>query len=377
MAFIHDGSLECTKSELDIFDLPPTQTSIEKSLFVEVQTIAAFADNAPLEFFISGSGEYYYDLNNTLLYITCRIVKSDNTAIPADANVGLVNYPIATLFSQTDVMLGDRLISRSDNFYTYRTYIKTILNYSPQSLSLQFTSGLFYKDTAGHHHERTLAGNNLGFAKRARYTSRSRPVQLLGSIFGNIFNQPKLILNGLDLKIRACLKVYSIPAGTHLTNQENLFLGQVPKTVIIRFVENEAFIGSYNRNPLCFHHYNVNQASLYLDGQQIPARPFQPDFETASAVREYAALLHISGKQRSDSGSAIDRDEFINGYTCFAFDLSPDQGPGGHFSLIKTGNLRAEVHFAVPTPHTVNMIVYSIHTNIVEINNRREIVCDF
>ncbi|KAM3922859.1 uncharacterized protein F54H12.2-like [Leptodactylus fuscus] len=434
MAFIHDGSLECTKSELDIFDLPPTQTSIEKSLFVEVQPIAALADNAPLEFFISGSGEYYYDLNNTLLYITCRIVKADNTAIPTDANVGLVNYPIATLFSQTDVTLGDRLISRSDNLYTYRAYIETILNYSPQALSSQFTSGLFYKDTAGQHHERTLAGNNLGFAKRARYTSRSRAVQLLGPIFGDIFNQPKLILNGLDLKIkltrnknsfclmsadaeqfkvqilqaylyvkrvqvspavrighsqallsatakypidRACLKVYSIPTGTRLTNQENLFLGQVPKTVIIGFVENEAFSGSYTRNPLCFHHYNVNQASLYLDGQQIPARPFQPDFETDSAVREYAALLHISGKQRSDSGSAIDRDEFINGYTFFAFDLSPDEEPGGHFSLIKTGNLRAEVHFAVPTPHTVNMIVYSIHTNIVEISNRREIVCDF
>ncbi|XP_040263300.1 uncharacterized protein F54H12.2-like [Bufo bufo] len=434
MAFIHDGSVECTKSELDIFDLPPTQTSIEKSLFVEVQPIAALADNAPFEFFISGSGEYYYDLNNTLLYINCRIVKSDNTTIPADACVGLINYPIATLFCQTDVTLGDRLISRSDNLYSYRAYIETILNYSPQALSSQFTAGLFYKDTAGHHHERTLGGNNLGFNKRVRATARSRPVELLGPLFGDIFNQPKLVLNGLDLKIkltrnkdafclmsadaehfkvqilqaalyvkrvqvspavrighsqallsatakytidRACLKVYSIPSGTRITNQENLFLGQLPKTVIIGFVENEAFSGSYNRNPLCFHHYDVNQASLYLDGQQIPARPFQPNFETESAVREYASLLHISGKQRNDSGLAIDRDEFMNGYTFFAFDLSPDQEPGGHFSLIKTGNLRAEVRFAVPTPHTVNMIVYAINTNIVEINNKMEIVCDF
>ena len=29
MAFIHEGSCECTKSELDLFSVPPTQTSIE------------------------------------------------------------------------------------------------------------------------------------------------------------------------------------------------------------------------------------------------------------------------------------------------------------------------------------------------------------
>ncbi|XP_069832127.1 uncharacterized protein F54H12.2-like [Dendropsophus ebraccatus] len=434
MAFIHGGSVECAKSELDIFDIPPTQTSIEKSLFVEVQPIAALADNAPLEFFISGSGEYYYDLNNTLLYINCCIVKQDNTAIAEGARVGFINYPIATLFNQVDITLGDRLISQSDNLYSYRAYIETILNYSPQTLSSQFTAGLFYKDSAGHHHDRALAGENSGFIKRALTTARSKPVELLGPIFGDIFNQPKLILNGLDLKIkltrnkdtftlmsaeaepfkiqilqaalyvkrvqvspavrighsqalltstakyaidRACLKVYSIPAGTRITNHENLFLGQIPKTVILGFVDNEAFSGSYQRNPLCFHHYNINHAALYLDGQQIPARPFQLNFEAELAIREYAALVHIAGKQKSDSGLAIDREEFMNGYTFFAFDLSPDQEPGGHFSLIKTGNLRAEIRFAEPTQHTLNMNVYVINSNILEINNRREILNDY
>lgn len=434
MAFIHDGSLECTKSELDIFHIPPTQTSIEKSLFVEVQPIAALNDNAPLEFFISGSGEYYYDLNNTLLYVNCRIVKQDNTAIADGARVGFINYPIATLFNQVDITLGDRLISQSDNLYSYRAYIETILNYSPQTLSSQFTAGLFYKDTAGQHHERTLDGNNSGFSKRARATTRSKSIELLGPLFGDIFNQPKLILNGLDLKIKLCrnkdafclmsaepdqfkvqilqaslyvkrvqvspavrighsqalltspakyaldragLKVYSIPTGTRITNHENLFLGQIPKTVILGFVDNEAFSGSYQRNPLCFHHYNINHAALYLDGQQIPARPFQPNFDADLAIREYVALVHIAGKQKADSGLSIDREEFMNGYTLFAFDLSPDQEPGGHFSLIKTGNLRAEIRFAEPTPHTVNMVVYALNSNILEINNRREVLYDY
>ncbi|KAM4012540.1 uncharacterized protein F54H12.2-like [Anomaloglossus baeobatrachus] len=434
MAFIHEASIECAKSELDIFDLPPTQTRIEKSLFVEVQPIAALSDNAPLEFFISGSGEYYYDLNNTLLYINCRIVKQDNTAIGADARVSFINYPLATLFNQVDITLGDRLISQSDNLYSYRAYIETLLNYSSQTLSSQFTAGLFYKDTAGHHNDRTLDGANAGFVKRAFISANSKPVDLMGPIFGDIFNQPKLILNGLDLKIklsrnkdsfclmsadaeqykvqishaalyvklvqvspavrighsqallaatakyaidRACMKVYSIPAGTRISNHENLFLGQIPSTVILGFVDNEAFSGSYNKNPLCFAHFNISQTAIYVDGQQIPARPYQPNFNVDLAVREFMSLAQISGKQRSDSALAIDREEFMDGFTLFAFDLSPDQEPGGHFSLVKTGNLRAEVRFAVATPHTVNMIVYALSSTILEINNRREVLFDY
>ncbi|XP_031762357.1 uncharacterized protein F54H12.2-like [Xenopus tropicalis] len=435
MAFVHDSSDECAKSELDIFQIPPTQTSIEKSLYVESQPIAELADNAPLEFFISGSGEYYYDLNNTLLYILCKIVKQDNTVIGDGARVGFINYPIASLFNQVDITLGDRLISQSDNLYTYRAYIETLLNYSPQTLSSQFTAGLFYKDTAGHHHDRTPNGENTGFNKRARFTAGSKTVEIIGPIYGDVFNSPRLILNGLDLKIklsrnkdafclmtadaehykvqilqaalyvkrvqvspavrighsqallttnakyaidRVSLKVYSIPAGTRITNHENLFLGQIPKIVILGFVDNEAFSGSYQRNPLCFHHYNISHAALYVDGQQVPGgRGFQPTFQNDAAIREYMALVHLSGKQKSDNGISVDREEFMNGFTLFGFDLSPDQEPGAHFSLVKTGNLRAEIRFAEPTPNTINMIVYSVNANIIEINNRREILYDY
>ncbi|XP_075170999.1 vomeronasal type-2 receptor 26-like [Anomaloglossus baeobatrachus] len=61
------------------------------------------------------------------------------------------------------------------------------------------------------------------------------------------------------------------------------------------------------------------------DGQQIPARPFQPNFNVDLAIREYMAFVHILGKQKSDSALAIDREGFMDSFTLFAFDLSPDQ----------------------------------------------------
>ncbi|XP_053571774.1 uncharacterized protein F54H12.2-like [Bombina bombina] len=434
MAFIHNGSLECAKSELDIFQIQPTQTSIEKSLYVEIQPLTAIIENAPLEFYIAGSGDHYFDLNNTLLFITCKIVKQDNTPPPEGARVSLINYPLSTLFNQVDVTLGDRLVSQSNNLYAYRGYIETILNYSADTLSTQFTGGLFYKDTAGHHDTRVLGGDNQGFNKRAHMLERGKTIELLGHLHSDLFFQEKLMLNGIDLKIkltrnkdafclmsaeaeqykvqilnaslfvkrvqispavrighaqglltanakyaldRVGLKVYSIAAGSRVCNQENLFLGQLPKLVVIGFVDNDAFSGAYDKNPLCFKHNHVNFAALYLDGEQIPTKPFQPDFENGNAVREYISLVNIAGKQNCGSAILINRDEYINGYTLFPFDLTPDGESGSHYSLIRSGNLRAEIRFSRALERTVNMIVYSVFDNIIEINQRREVLYDY
>ncbi len=53
--------------ELDLFTVPYTQTSIEKSTFVEIPPVSAITDTGPLEFYILASGEDYLNLNDTYL----------------------------------------------------------------------------------------------------------------------------------------------------------------------------------------------------------------------------------------------------------------------------------------------------------------------
>jgi len=61
MAFMHDMSCECTKSELDLFFVPPTQTSMEHGSWVEYHTLTTVTDGSPIEFEVSGSGDDYVD----------------------------------------------------------------------------------------------------------------------------------------------------------------------------------------------------------------------------------------------------------------------------------------------------------------------------
>ncbi|XP_069035265.1 uncharacterized protein F54H12.2-like [Lepisosteus oculatus] len=347
MAFVHGGSAECAKSELDIFQLAPTQTSVEKSFYIEVPPLTALTENAPLEFYVAGNGEDYLDLNNTLLYLTCKITEADGRDIDAAARVSLVNYPIAAIFSQVDITVGDRLISQSNNCYPYRAFIESVLNYSEETLKTQYSTGLFYKDTAGEHESTILDGPNQGFRKRASYTTQSRKLELLGHIHADLFFQDKLLLNGL------------------------------PKVVILGFVDNAAFSGSFTQNPFNFKHYNVNFLALYADGEQIPTKPLQPDFQNGHCVREYFNLVETAGKRLKDKPVLVDREEYARGYTLFAFNLSPDDECTGHYSLIKSGNLRAEIRFATPLPTTVNMVVYALFDNVIELDMRRQVIYDF
>ena len=108
MSLMHDMSEECVKSELDLFTIPLTQTAILKNTNVEVPLISPISDTVLLEFFITGNGEDYIDLNNTLLYTQLKITRPDGGTIADEATVGLINYPGAKIPScfvggQTDL----------------------------------------------------------------------------------------------------------------------------------------------------------------------------------------------------------------------------------------------------------------------------------
>ena len=123
--------------------------------------------------------------------IKCIITKADGQNLAEADKVSVTSYPVSSLFSQVDILLGGKVVSSSTNTYPYRAYIETLLNYSREAKETQ----LFYKDMAGHLDELDPTGGNTGLNKtmflQGRVTfSRS-----------NIFNQDRLLLNGLPLTL--------------------------------------------------------------------------------------------------------------------------------------------------------------------------------
>jgi hypothetical protein len=433
MALVHKHSCECIKSELDLFGVPPTQTSVESGVFVEHNTTSAIADNAPLEFCISGSGDDYIDVSQILLHVTAKIVRDDGTNIAADAAVAPVNLWLQSLFSQVDIKLNDTLITQSTNTYPYRAYLETLLSYGEDAKVSHLTASLFYKDTANHFED--VAGDeNAGFVTRKAFTAASRHVDMMGRIHADLFFQDRYLINGVDMKIRLVrskdsfalmapgadaykvkitdaslfvrkvklnsavqlahikalentnvkypirrveTKVFSVPRGNLAYIQENLFLGQLPKRIVIGLVDSDAFNGLYAKNPFNFKNYGINFFALYVDGHQLPAKPYTPNFERNRYMRSYIGLFVGSGKMNHDEGNSISRLEYAGGYTLFAFDLTPDMSEAGHFNLIKTGNIRLEIHFSAALDQTINCLAYAEYDSVLEIDKHRSILFDY
>ena len=440
--FIHDKSQECAKSELDIFTIPPTQTSVEKGSLIPYQPIASITDGGPVEFYIPGAGDEYIDLAQTQLYIRAKITNADGSNLAADAPVGPVNLFLHSLFSQVDVSLNERLITASTPTYPYRAMIETLLSYGHDAKHSQLSSALYFKDTAGNMDvvNPTIADDadpNVGLKSRYEFTQRSRVVDMIGRIHSDIFFQNKYLLNGVNMKIKLirsknefCLvsseqvpdyrvhileatlfvrrmklspsiqlghsralergnakypvrrvlcKMMSVPAGNMTLTQDHVFLGSLPNRIVIGCVDNTAFNGSFTRNPFNFEHYNVTSVAIHVDGEQIPSKPLRPTFQGPSRnyVRAYHTLFSGTNKMFEDQGNEISRSDYGNGYTLYAFDLTPDLTCGGHFNLQKQGNLRLEINFGQALARTINVIVYAEFENIIEIDRARNIVFDY
>ena len=179
---------------------------------------------------------------------------------------------------------------------------------------------------------------------------------------------------------RVDCKVLSIPRGFSSFTPFNLFLGHIPKRLVLVLVDTEAYNGTYASNPFNFKHHNLTQVGVYVDGEQIPRKPLFLKFDEAGAqnfIAGFQSLFSGSGKLSQDTGNQISRSDYGAGYTVLCFDLSPDHCSGDHFELIKQGNLRVELHFGKALANTVNLIIYAEFQNVIEIDASRNVLGDY
>ncbi|KYN02052.1 PREDICTED: uncharacterized protein F54H12.2-like [Cyphomyrmex costatus] len=437
MSFLHTHSCECLKSELELFTVPPTQATIESSQWIHYKPISSLTDDSPTEFVVSGLGEEYIDLPHTILSISVQIRPTIHKEPSKDGDttdyVGPVNNFMHSLFNQVDVFFNQKLISPPNNAYAYRAYIETLLNYGPAAKNSHLTSVLWYEDKSGSMDD-LLNANDGQLVKRRVLTANGKKIDLMGHLHCDVFNQERFLINGVEIRLRSrdtfCLmdqternfevhiidatllvrrskispgillahakalakttakypltrvevKSISIYSGIYGETLDNVILGQIPKRLIIGFVDNRAFNGNRMLNPFNFHHYKINFLSLYVDGTQIPSKPLQPDFTKEKLYMEaYHTFFSGTGIHFLNEGNAIFRRNYPNGYCLFAFDLTPDLSANDttHWNLMKHGNIRIEVRFEEALENTINCIIYAEYDNFMEIDASRQVIVDY
>ena len=437
MAFLTDKSCECMHGQLDLFAVPPTQTSIQSARWSEYLPISTIQGNTPLEFVIEGSGDDYLDLSSVMLYVRTKITQLNGDDLEAASDAAPINLLLHSLFCQVDVSLNNVLISSSTSTYAYRSYIETLLTYGSDAKKSQFSSELYYRDDPGRfnavnrevqdgHHP------NSGLQKRRGFMATSREIDLIGRLHCDIFHQQKHLLNEISLKLklirssnefvlmganarlvithaaiyarkikltpsiflahakalesnnanyymkRVVCKSIAIAQGLRDSQIEKVFTGQVPTRVVIGLVNNAAYNGTIDNNPFLFHHYDLTEANIFVDGQlEGTSKSIVCNFGANQFVRAYNSLFAGTGKLFNDEGIDISREDYANGYTLIAWDLTADGADDDHLNLIKSGSVRLSLKFANALPHTISCIVYGEFESLLTVDKHRQIVTDF
>ena len=256
------------------------------------------------------------------------------------------------------------------------------------------------------------------------WTKASKIVKLHGRMHSDLFNQEKLILNGVDLMVKLhrhkptfCLlsadttpackitivdailyvkkieltpsvfnaintvlndknaqyvitrttpKVYTVPRGQQSQHIDNAFLGEIPKCIAICLMDNVSYNGNYKKNPFNFQHYKLTQIGISVNGEEIPFMPLKLNFDDKLFVTAYNTLFSGTGKLHGNSGSIIKREDYSEEYTIIIADLTPFE-IGDNFDLKAEGMLSINSVFKSPLGATINVLVYAEYDNVIEI----------
>ena len=216
MSLIHADSAECGISQLDLFNVPPTQISLRSGRYNEYKPLGSLdqlrtsssTKPADLEFKLEKTN-VYRDFRNSALYLQVQILKSDGTKLKKgtdnkDPAVALINLAGNTIFQQTDIYMNKVLITQSTNTTPYRTYIEHQLCYNQDAKESQLTSFGYSKDLAGLFDSTALTGTaaNTGFVYRQNLSKDSKIVELTGIINCDLFNQARYIPGHIPIDIK-------------------------------------------------------------------------------------------------------------------------------------------------------------------------------
>ena len=402
---------------------PMVQRQIEDAQFMAVRPI--IKSDSGVEFEIKNP-EAFLELNKTEVEVKLRIKKADGTNLVAGDNVGLINYPVATLFSNVEIKLNQKTITHGSSNYAERAIMEVLMTYGQDAEKSWLQAGLFFKDTADLMDvaDPTLADDavNDGLKTRAEFTALSKLVTVRGKLHEDIFNQPRPLPNNCNLYIRFtrnkdayCLmssvanaaytidieemtlyvkkikvsdtvqrsiaakpivipvtrivqKEFNVQSGGN-TYVENAFhSGQLPTRLVFALVSSTAHVGSYAQNPFNFVHANVQKVTLLKDGQPVDGRSLSVDFANGNVMDGFWSLARATNTRYANAGTMIELDEYKGGYALWAYDLSPTQCDEEFVDPKRRGQLTLELEFSQNLAAPLILCAYFQFDNEIGIN---------
>jgi hypothetical protein len=121
-------------------------------------------------------------------------------------------------------------------------------------------------------------------------------------------------------------------------------------------------------------HYDVKQLILKVSSRPVV---YSAGIKKVYSKDLYLEVYSTLYQNIAETGNDITYDEFKNGYTLYAFDLTADTCNGEYFNELNDGNLELEVVFEKAKSEAISVLIYMEFDNLVEITKHRNVIFDY
>ena len=433
----YSKSKETISTEFLLWDVPPTETSIEDVEIMNFHPINSLENSSTIDFDIPGFKNLM--LSDVHLVVKFKVQTSTDTDLADNENVSTVNNFAHVLWQNVEIKLNGYNVEQSmSQSFHLRSFFDTCLNSDPERADYLELTEMFLMDSGSsktqnestifYEADNQVVVNHAG-AVRAKRISKSKTVTLITKLKSSIFLQDKSLPSDLPITITltrnedgVCLihpenKTYKIDLqkvvlrctfkkpvahvlrfiNQRLADDPALFYAPrgelsvhtipqgVGHFVINNFYRSElpklTLIVIQDRDALQNHaHKNIysfkpaKSYNLTLNNDKY----FSDDFETvsvSSAYPETALFLNqiYATCGYGSRGACLLNSKNFEGHFMMALTLTPDRVSHQHLHLQRHKDVKLEVNLGYTSPANHVLLAYSLYERFISIDHARTV----
>jgi hypothetical protein len=434
MSLLHPNGQTCAVGELDLHAVAVTQKDILKSQTVLKTTNNALTDHTDTFDFTFEPTSLYTDLSETELYMEFEVVDAAGTRLAVADEAAPVNNIGHALFNSVQLLINGEKVTGNNEDYTYKSNLLDTVGTEKRDKETRLLGcQKWLKDTAGHMDART-AENSGWTARRAEFAARRTHCVVVRPHI-DLLKQCKLLPSHCELKFiyersspafymmqapdlnfwikitkaemslrqvtvrdevvevhnkmvmnpqygpfnypitRCKVTKHTLDGGSQEYSWTQPDTTQIPSRLLLCMVKETAASGAKGENPYHYKNYHVKEVLIKFDDQKFEVKT---DFERGNSVRAYSSLFKETGLLALGQDCDLTLKEFQEGYTIFAFDLTPDRTPeDSRINLLRQGKLTVSLRFAAPTTHAISAVICAFYDNNIQLTADRLPVTDY
>lgn len=417
---------EYVPSELELFQPKHLLHCIDDETILSFYPLNPLNDATIIQFHSPALNDVYKDLSWIYLRLKVQITKEDGTKwTTADTTQGhLVSNALHSIFKSCHVTLNGVIIPSTDQFYHIKEYIETTLNYTQDTATTRLSSQGYVPNSDGETLS-TFSKNSVvyelygristcvfdkllipGVSVDLKFTLESPEFYFVQSVTDEI-RPAKLKIHDARLLIRhikvgnfvrlahekllmnnpiayerkhGVIRTFNVPANSSNISVSHFYSGIRPSLIVFACVKNSSIVGVRSENPFNFGHTNLRSFNFLINGQSLPATPYDVhiDSEIKCYSHIFSSVFEGLGLHASDRSNLVTKTNFANDHFLVVQDLTRfNIGLSNIDEVLSNVVIGIEGKIATPLESTMTCILYMLLPSRLTIAWNREVRVEY